>query len=289
MDTLISMLEKSAKRYDDLSYLVDGGDRERPKSFKDVLDEGRAIARYFLSLGFPRGTPLSILSEGRSGWVIAEFGMLMAGLVSVPLSIKLPPEDILFRLNHSGARGIVVSANTIELVRGIIPGLDRRDFLVIDLDGAGPGGIERVSYVSALKKGNAMIELEEGLDRSIALIREVDVVTISYTSGTSGNPKGIMLTHRNYVTNCRDAAERTRVPLGWRTLVILPIDHTFAHTVNIYAPLLLGTTVHFLDMRHGRASALKSIPANLQAGSCSRTARRRKPVGTVRSWFEART
>jgi long-chain acyl-CoA synthetase len=279
MATVISMLERAAIEYADLPYLVDKEDRYRPKSFRAVYEEARWIARYFLSLGLPRGTPFAILSEGRSSWVVAEFGLLMAGLVSVPLSIKLLPEEVLFRLNHSGARGVIASANTIELVLGILPGLDSRDFRIIDLDddvSSAPGpdraaprlrpppSCARVSFGDALVKGRALAEREEKLQGSIALIREDDVMTISYTSGTSGNPKGIMLTHRNYITNCRDAAELTQVPLGWRTLLILPIDHSFAHTVNIYTPLLRGIAVYFLDVRHGRASALKNIPLNLQ-------------------------
>jgi long-chain acyl-CoA synthetase len=91
-----------------------------------------------------------------------------------------------------------------------------------------------------------------------------DVATISYTSGTTGNPKGIMLTHRNYCANCQDAVTMFDVPQDFSTLVILPCDHSFAHTVAIYAGLLRGIALSFVDRRRGPTGMLRNIPVNLQ-------------------------
>ena len=71
-----------------------------------------------------------------------------------------------------------------------------------------------------------------------AAIKEDDVVNISYTSGTTGNPKGIMLSHLNYYSNTYDGISMFRLQEKFRTLVILPVDHSFAHTVGIYISLL---------------------------------------------------
>jgi long-chain acyl-CoA synthetase len=273
METLVSMLDGASERFGDMPYLVDKLDRYRPKSFKVVREEARSIAGYFLSLGFPRETPVGIMSEGRSGAVIAEFGLIMAGLVSVPLSIKLHPEEILFRLTHSGAEAVVITALTAERVIGILPNLDRRSVHLLYLD----HDVERwaaklkdlasnaeiTSLNDAMEIGRRSIAHTDPLENSIARIREDDVVTISYTSGTTGNPKGILLTHRNYATNCRDASELFPVRIGWKTLVILPCDHSFAHTVNIFSPLLRGVAVYFTDMRCGTASLPNTIPVNL--------------------------
>ncbi|KPJ89450.1 MAG: hypothetical protein AMS17_01955 [Spirochaetes bacterium DG_61] len=273
MTNIISILKQAAQKYADFPYLVEKQDRYRSKSFKIVYEEARYMARYFLSLGFPRQTPVALLSEGRSSWVIVEYGLLMAGLISVPLSIRLLPEEVLFRLIHSGARGIVVSANTVDLILDILPKLKQQNFHIIYLDNDTekvlaklhglPNEFRLVSFEKALEHGRQLVEYETQLENSITQICEDDIVTISYTSGTTGNPKGIMLTHHNYVTNCQDAAALFPVPIGWRTLVILPCDHSFAHTVNIYAPLLRGIAVHFIDMRGGKASVLKNLPVNL--------------------------
>jgi long-chain acyl-CoA synthetase len=94
-------------------------------------------------------------------------------------------------------------------------------------------------------------------------IKENDVVTISYTSGTTGNPKGIMLTHLNYFSNSHEAVNTFQIEELISTLIILPTDHSFAHTVGIYTSLVRGISIHFVDARGGGMNALKNIPINL--------------------------
>ncbi|MDP3130682.1 MAG: AMP-binding protein, partial [Bacillota bacterium] len=84
------------------------------------------------------------------------------------------------------------------------------------------------------------------------------------TSGTTGNPKGIMLTHLNYWTNCHDGVELFQMPSGFKTLVILPVDHSFAHTAGLYISLLIGMTLYFVDSRGGGIATLRNIPINLK-------------------------
>ena len=94
-------------------------------------------------------------------------------------------------------------------------------------------------------------------------IKTDDTVTICYTSGTTGNPKGIMLTHRNYLHNAENAARVVEVQRGWKSLIMLPLDHSFAHTVGIYIFLLKGLTMYFVDARGGPLAALRNLPKNL--------------------------
>jgi long-chain acyl-CoA synthetase len=99
---------------------------------------------------------------------------------------------------------------------------------------------------------------------SIAQIDESDVINICYTSGTTGNPKGIMLTHLNYWANSHDAVSLFELPDGeFETLVVLPVDHSFAHTVAIYTALLKGITLHFVDARGTNAAIVRNFPKNL--------------------------
>jgi long-chain acyl-CoA synthetase len=102
------------------------------------------------------------------------------------------------------------------------------------------------------------------LDAIAAAAEEDDTVTICYTSGTTGNPKGIMLTHLNYWTNCNDAVELFDNPVHFRTLLILPVDHSFAHTVGLYTALVCGIALYFVDSRGGGMATLRNIPINLR-------------------------
>ncbi len=89
-------------------------------------------------------------------------------------------------------------------------------------------------------------------------------MTICYTSGTTGNPKGIMLTHLNYWTNCNDAVDLFDNPVHFRTLLILPVDHSFAHTVGLYTALMCGIALYFVDSRGGGIATLRNIPINMR-------------------------
>ncbi len=107
--------------------------------------------------------------------------------------------------------------------------------------------------------------LEAELSERAQTISEDTVVTISYTSGTTGNPKGIMLTHRNYWVNVQDSVNAFDVPkAAYSTLLVIPCDHSFGHTVGIYAALSRGITIYFVDGRGGGMAIIRNIPANLK-------------------------
>ena len=91
-----------------------------------------------------------------------------------------------------------------------------------------------------------------------------DIVTISYTSGSTGNPKGIMLSHKNYIANSADGIAMYKITPELKTLIILPIDHCFAHTTAIFGALYSGMSLYFLDTRGGVTNAIKNIPINLK-------------------------
>ena len=124
-------------------------------------------------------------------------------------------------------------------------------------------------FAEACAKGKAALkasgsDLPARLDAIAEATREDDTVTISYTSGTTGNPKGIMLSHLNYWTNCYDAVALFDGPYHFKTLLILPVDHSFAHTVGIYTALVCGISLYFVDSRGGGIATLRNIPANLK-------------------------
>jgi long-chain acyl-CoA synthetase len=278
--TVLHMLHEGARRFAEVPYLgrkTDGGWTTR--SFSEVEADSAAFAAALIGRRFARAQALAILAEGSPNWVIGELGLLRAGCVSVPLSIQLLPEEVLFRLEHSRARALLCSLAQLEKLTPLAGRLRRRRVLVIVLDeepgtAAAAGalfarlrlraGKDAVLFADLLAEGRGSFpRMLVRVQKAEAKVGEDDVVTISYTSGTTGNPKGIMLTHRNYAVNCSDAVQMFEVPQGYRTLVILPCDHSFAHTVAIYAALLRGVTLYFADSRGGGLAMVRNIPANL--------------------------
>lgn len=276
--TVLEMLHTAAQAYANVPYTHEKDDKGWvKKTFSDVESESGHIACFLLKNGIEKNDKIAILSEGRIAWVTGEYGILKAGAISVPLSIKLLPEEVLFRLNHSGAKGILISRNTFEKIAPVWDKIQQSGFMLYYLDNdleslrkdALDFGIDidksAVTFHKMLEEGKATcFENPELLKNSLENVGEQDVVTISYTSGTTGNPKGIMLTQLNYYANSNDAMDFFQLGEGLKTLIILPLDHSFAHTVGIYISLLKGIGIYFVDARGGSVNTLKNIPINLK-------------------------
>ena len=274
--TVFSMLNEAVIRYANDPYLSVKGDQGWVRtSFSEAKMKSTQLAAAFLELGLRKESKVAILSEAKSDWIIAEFATLYAGGISVPLSIKLLPEEVPFRVNHSDASFFVISENTLEKVISQWDKYQNNSLRLVVLDKPS----EKISkqckqygfnetellfvddlYTLGQEKTE---EHRENLTRIENSTEEDQVVTISYTSGTTGNPKGIMLTHLNYYSNSHAAVATFQIKEKISTLLILPTDHSFAHTVGIYTALVKGLSLHFVDARGGSINALKNIPTNL--------------------------
>lgn len=275
--TVLAMLDEAGRLYPTSTYVRRKEDRGWVgHTFNEVRAEARVFAAWLLTSGLKRGDTAVILAEGSPQWVIGEFGLLMAGCVSVPLSIKLLAEEIPFRLTHSEARMVLTTRHQLEKVLSALSAIRSTSVTVVTLDDDTEAadalsarlGYPRdriVRFSDALEAGRAAAAGRAAeLDQLAGQAAEDDTVTICYTSGTTGDPKGIMLTHLNYWTNCHDALELFGDIYHYTSLVILPVDHSFAHTVAIYTSLLCGICLSFVDSRGGPMGTLRSVPINLK-------------------------
>ncbi|MGI9532793.1 AMP-dependent synthetase/ligase [Lutimonas sp.] len=274
--TVFSMLDRAASTYKNDPYLSTKGDEGWLRtSFSQAKSKARYLASSFIDLGIKTDDKIAILSEAKSDWIIAEFAALYAGAISVPLSIKLLPEEVPFRVNHSDASLFIISENTLEKVISQWDKYQNKALRLILLDSPSKkisSQCEKYGFKEAdlifiddlYQKGTDSFTQNEDILKSIEKETYEDkVVTISYTSGTTGNPKGIMLTHLNYYSNSHAAVATFQIKEKISTLLILPTDHSFAHTVGIYTALVKGLSLHFVDARGGGVNALKNIPKNL--------------------------
>ncbi len=276
--TVINMLHEAAVKFEGKTYLAEKGDNSWIKyTFKETDLASDYIAIALQQHGIASKEKIAIVSEGRISWVVGEFGVLKAAAIAVPLSVKLLPEELLFRLNHSESKAILVSSNNLEKIIQIYNRLECTDFKIIYLDNdidkaklrCAAQGINFdtafLLFDSLLEEGKSKYEQEKSALKKLENeIDENDVVTISYTSGTTGNPKGIMLTHLNYFANSHGSQDLFHMEFGLKTLIILPLDHSFAHTVGIYISLIVQISIYFVDSRGGGMKALKNIPINLK-------------------------
>lgn len=218
-----------------------------------------------LDHGIKKGDRLALLAEGRSEWLISELSCLYLGAIDVPLSVKLnEPNELKFRINHSECSWIITSHRQLSKIRNIRTDLKSiKTIIVIGGDTDLQDG--EVSYSSIIKRGAEI--RKDRLDEFNSIWQSIennDIANISYTSGTTADPKGIMLSHRNYTANVEQAGSLLEVPEWYLSLLILPWDHSFAHTVGLYTLMKNGASLAVVELGKTLIETLKNIPKNIK-------------------------
>ncbi len=258
------MFENSVEKFADRPYIWEKRDGQyRPTTFREMRDMVYEAAAGLMALGVQKGDRLALLSEGRVDWVVAELGILYAGAIDVPLSVKLEPEDLKFRLMHAECRFAIVSglqAPKVLQMKKDLPDLEK----IILMDGE-PQDDDEITLRKVRELGKEYLkEHEEEFRQRWQSVEENDIANICYTSGTTADPKGIMLTHRNYTANVEQACSLVEIPSDWVTLLILPWDHSFAHTAGIYTFMARGASIAAVEVGQTPIETLRNIPKNIQ-------------------------
>ena len=267
-NSLIDLFERSVASFSDNTFLLEKkADRFEPTTYRQVQARAIEIGAGLASLGIVKGDNVSILAEGCNDWIISELGIFYAAGVSVPLSIKLEESnDLMFRLRHGEVVAIFVAPSQyrkIDAIRDKLPGL-RHVILFERAKGMHEGDLTLGQLEERGRKLLADPERKEALLSQARAIQNDDYATITYTSGTTADPKGVVLTHRNYTANVEQALTQVDVPEWYRTLIILPLDHCFAHVVGFYIMCHQGATVATVQVGHTPIENLKNIPINIK-------------------------
>ena len=259
--TIIDFVNKYADKYQNDTFLrekVDGVWTET--SFIKTRDEGKILAAGFMALGLGKGDKVSLIAEARPAWVITELGILFAGGVNVPLSYKLESDyDLSFRINHSDSRFVVASEMEIEKVRRVIGKCPAIEKVIVMDDIELKEGEIALSEIRAM--GVKYMEEHPGeVEARMASVGPDDYANISYTSGTTADPKGILLTHRNYTANVEQGSSVINIGRGEIMLIILPMDHCFAHVAGFYTMMSYGGSIATVPGKTPTAQLRNIIP-----------------------------
>lgn len=264
--TIIDLLNESVEKYASNPFLWEKTKSEyTPTSYLQTKQQAHTLAAGLVGIGVVAGDKIALLSEGRNAWIIGELGVLHTGAVNVPLSIKLEESnDLIFRLIHSEAKYILVSGGQLKKIRAIADALPQIEKIVV-FDEQPAYEAKEMSLLELLLKGVETLKKNPKIieDRASA-IRPDDLANISYTSGTTADPKGIMLTHRNYTANVEQALTLMTIPTTYRTLIILPLDHCFAHVAGFYSFMASGASVGTVQSGKTGMETLKNIPVNIK-------------------------
>ena len=260
--TIIDFVEKYTREYASHVFL-----REKPAdhwtetTFEQTRLEAYRVAAGLMSLGINKGDKISLLSEGRNLWVIGELGILYAGAVNVPLSIKLEEgSDLVFRIRHSDSRFVMVSSSQLPKIRRIVSELPALEKIIV-FDEIEDRRDNEITMSEVLALGDAFLKEHPGeLEARYKSIGPDDYANISYTSGTTADPKGILLTHRNYTANVEQAHSVVAIEPDSVMLIILPLDHCFAHVAGFYTMMSYCGSIATVPVGKTPMAALRNIP-----------------------------
>ena len=264
--TIIDLFESSVAKYGDKCFLME----KRTTKFEETtyaqtkelaLKVGAGLA----SIGVKPKQTVSILAEGCNNWIISELGLLYAGAISVPLSIKLEEaNDLLFRLRHADVETIFVSRNQLPKIRKIKDQLPLVKNVII-FEGVEELAEGEILLADLMAKGEEYLKQNEAEFLAVGqAVQNDDYATITYTSGTTADPKGVILTHRNYTANVEQALTRISIPSDYRMFIILPLDHCFAHVAGFYIMVACGASVATTQVGRTPMETLKNVPINIK-------------------------
>jgi long-chain acyl-CoA synthetase len=263
MKSLIQFFEENVEMYANNIYLWEKPqEKYEGTTYQEVRRQVHEFGAGLMQLGIKKGDHVSLLAEGRNNWVIGELGILYAGGVNIPLSVKLNPEEIKFRLIHSESKMVITSSGQAPKILEVIdkcPSIGK----VIFMDPREEYSDSQIHFNEVRKIGREWLENpvnRKAFEEFTASVAPSDPANICYTSGTTADPKGIILTHSNYVTNVYQAYTLMDIPQHYKTLLILPWDHSFAHTAGIYAFMGKGASIASVKTGKTPMENLRNIP-----------------------------
>jgi long-chain acyl-CoA synthetase len=226
----------------------------RPIATDEFETTVRRLSLGFQALGLKPGDRVALLSENRPEWVIADFAALTAGGVTVPIYTSLLPDQIRHIVDDSGAKIVVCSdrdlLRKVEAVRSALPSVEH----VVLIEGEAPAGT--LAFAGVLDRGKRLDETSPGsFERLAEAARPGDLASVIYTSGTTGLPKGVMLSHANFVSNI----DSLRAAIDFRAddtiLSFLPLSHVLERTAT-FLFVHSGSTIAY-------AESIEAVAANM--------------------------
>ncbi|GAB4140018.1 MAG: AMP-binding protein [Planctomycetota bacterium] len=248
-ESLPALLERSTAAHRDAVFLPRrSATAKGPVTFSDLWRDVERLSAGLCSLGLSRGDRAALLAENRYEWLLCDLAVACVGAIDVPRGSDTAPSEIRFILEHSGAALAFVendeTARAVLSQRNELPALAH---VIVMADSTSVEGARSMEDVA--KAGARWIEDHRAeLDQRRAAVSRDDLLTIVYTSGTTANPKGVMLTHGNVLSNIRDCRTVLGISHEDSFLSVLPAWHMYERIMD-YLALAAGSRLVYTDRR----------------------------------------
>lgn len=235
--SLGDLLRRSCEQFADRTvFLVPDKKEFRTVTYRELWADAVKCAQGIDALGLKKGDRLCVISETCVEWAVLDWGCQLLGVVLVPIYPTLPEDQAQYIVRDSGAKVVVTSG--LEQTKKV----------------ASMPGVRALTFAGVLQEKSAITEQE--IVESLKQIDRHEVATIIYTSGTTGSPKGVMLTHENFISLSACIQEGFPVDENDRFFIFLPLAHVFARYAGHVLPVAIGASIAF-------AGSIASIGSDL--------------------------
>lgn len=228
-------------------------------STAEVREHVDAVSYGLLAMGFGRGDKIATITGNKPEWNFVDMGLAQAGIIHVPIYPTISPEEYSYILEHSEVKAIIISNKGIfNKVKSTADRLGLTDYIFSfdPVEGARP-------FSSVLEEGRKNSAKFAPVVTSIReSIKPEDMVTIIYTSGTTGNSKGVMLTHKNLVSNAISTSTAHHLGYGDRAMSFLPLCHVYERMMN-YHFQYKGISVYYVENMGTVSEAVKEVKPHI--------------------------
>ncbi|GAC1362332.1 MAG: long-chain fatty acid--CoA ligase [Actinomycetota bacterium] len=238
-------------------------------SYRDASSQVRELASGLVSIGVAKGSCVSLLSKNRAEWILSDLAILLTGARTVPIYVTNSPRQVGHAIGHSESSVVIVEdAEQLDKVLKVRDELPRLTNIVLvsGEEGGHPGVI---SWEELRRLGRQHDLANPSLldERSVGASPD-DIATIVYTSGTTGEPKGALLTHANFIKTVAAGIRVMRLDQegGHRLISYLPLSHIFERLIGEWASIYLGAEVWFAESVDKLVANLKDCRPTLFVG-----------------------
>ena len=219
-------------------------------------------------IGVKKNDKIALIAENSFKWCVVDLSVMSLGAITVPGYTTSNEEELLYLLSHSDTSFVFVNAKLLPVVLKLLPKLENIKY-VICIDNKSKTDFKKnakfLNYNQILEIGYKSSLQDKFLENFVNKLEEEDVVSLIYTSGTSSNPKGVMLTNKSTFSNLLGAYELVKdIEIKeHRFLSIIPLSHAYEHTAGFLLPMYIGAEIYFNDNRDQIVNDLQAVKPTL--------------------------
>ena len=235
-------------------------------SWNEASDLVQDLSVGLHEIGVRKNDKISIIAENSYKWCVVDLAIISLGAITVPGYTTSNEDEIFYLLSHSEASVVFLNSKLLSTIENILPKLDKIKHIVC-IDEVKSTKLNKTinSFDNLVGKGSKSLSKSSFKEDTLHKVKEDDVVSIIYTSGTSSKPKGVMLTHKSIISNILGANELVKEleVKDHKFLSIIPLSHAYEHTAGFFLPILIGAEIFFNENRDQIVNDLLSVKPSL--------------------------